>query len=69
MGRIDARAGAAAAHCIEHAVALARAGEVAGIVTAPRGFEVDRVVLIESVLGPDGPTYTTRAEAPLAVAT
>ena len=32
-------------------------------------FEVDRVVLIESVLGPDGPTYTTRAEAPLAVAT
>jgi 4-hydroxythreonine-4-phosphate dehydrogenase len=34
-GRIDARAGAAAAACIEHAVALARAGEVAGIVTAP----------------------------------
>jgi 4-hydroxythreonine-4-phosphate dehydrogenase len=34
-GRVDARAGAAAARCIEHAVALARAGEVAGIVTAP----------------------------------
>jgi 4-hydroxythreonine-4-phosphate dehydrogenase len=34
-GRIDARAGAAAARCIEHAVTLARAGQVAGIVTAP----------------------------------
>jgi 4-hydroxythreonine-4-phosphate dehydrogenase len=34
-GRIDARAGAAAAAFIERAVALARAGEVAGIVTAP----------------------------------
>jgi 4-hydroxythreonine-4-phosphate dehydrogenase len=35
IGRIDARAGAAAAACIERAVALALAGEVAGIVTAP----------------------------------
>lgn len=35
LGHIDARAGAAAARCIEHAVALVRAGEVAGIVTAP----------------------------------
>jgi 4-hydroxythreonine-4-phosphate dehydrogenase len=35
LGRIDARAGAAAARCIEHAVALVRAGEAAGIVTAP----------------------------------
>ena len=35
VGRIDARAGAAAARCIEQAVALARAGEVGGIVTAP----------------------------------
>jgi 4-hydroxythreonine-4-phosphate dehydrogenase len=35
MGRIDARAGAAAARCIEHAVRLVRAGELAGIVTAP----------------------------------
>ena len=34
-GRIDARAGAAAAACIRHAVALARSGSVAGIVTAP----------------------------------
>ena len=35
IGRVDARAGAAAAACIERAVALALAGEVAGIVTAP----------------------------------
>ncbi len=35
VGRIDARAGAAAARCIEQAVELARAGVVAGIVTAP----------------------------------
>jgi len=34
-GRIDARAGAAAAACIEQAVRLARAGDVAAIVTAP----------------------------------
>jgi 4-hydroxythreonine-4-phosphate dehydrogenase len=35
VGQIDARAGAAAAACIERAVALARAGEIAAIVTAP----------------------------------
>jgi 4-hydroxythreonine-4-phosphate dehydrogenase len=35
VGRVDARAGAAAARCIEHAVSFARAGSVAGIVTAP----------------------------------
>lgn len=35
IGQVDARAGAAAARCIEHAVRLARAGEVAAIVTAP----------------------------------
>ena len=35
QGAIDARAGAAAAACITHAVELALAGEVAGIVTAP----------------------------------
>ena len=34
-GRIDARCGAAAARCIEHAVRLVRAGEAAAIVTAP----------------------------------
>ena len=34
-GRIDARAGAAAAACIEAAVALARSGQVCAIVTAP----------------------------------
>jgi 4-hydroxythreonine-4-phosphate dehydrogenase len=35
LGRIDARAGAAAAACIARAVELARAGEIAAIVTAP----------------------------------
>lgn len=35
IGQVDARAGAAAARCIERAVALARSGEVAGVVTAP----------------------------------
>ncbi|HNJ84478.1 MAG TPA: 4-hydroxythreonine-4-phosphate dehydrogenase PdxA, partial [Piscinibacter sp.] len=35
LGRIDARAGAAAARCIEQAVALVRGGAAAGIVTAP----------------------------------
>jgi len=35
FGRVDARAGAAAARCIREAAALARAGEVAAIVTAP----------------------------------
>ncbi len=35
QGRIDARAGAAAAACIARAVKLALAGQVAGIVTAP----------------------------------
>lgn len=34
-GRVDARAGAAAACCVRQAIAWARAGEVAGIVTAP----------------------------------
>jgi len=34
-GRVDARAGAAAARCIEHAASLALEGSVAGIVTAP----------------------------------
>ena len=34
-GRVDARAGAAAAACIRAAVRLAQAGEVAAIVTAP----------------------------------
>jgi 4-hydroxythreonine-4-phosphate dehydrogenase len=35
IGQVDARAGAAAAACIEQAAALALRGEVAGIVTAP----------------------------------
>jgi 4-hydroxythreonine-4-phosphate dehydrogenase len=35
IGQVDARAGAAAAACIEAAAAMAMRGEVAGIVTAP----------------------------------
>ena len=35
IGRVDARSGAAAAACIERAVAMALAGEIAAIVTAP----------------------------------
>jgi 4-hydroxythreonine-4-phosphate dehydrogenase len=35
LGRVDARAGAAAAACIEHAVRLALSGDVDAIVTAP----------------------------------
>ncbi len=35
VGRIDARAGVAAARCIEQAVSLAMRGEVSAIVTAP----------------------------------
>ena len=35
IGHVDARAGAAAATCIERAVSMALAGKVAGIVTAP----------------------------------
>ncbi len=34
-GRIDARCGAAAARCIEHAVTLVRGGQASAIVTAP----------------------------------
>jgi 4-hydroxythreonine-4-phosphate dehydrogenase len=35
LGQVDARAGAAAAKCIEQAAAMAMRGDVAGIVTAP----------------------------------
>jgi 4-hydroxythreonine-4-phosphate dehydrogenase len=35
LGRVDRRAGVAAARCIEHAVALTQAGETAAVVTAP----------------------------------
>ena len=35
FGRIDVRAGLAAARCVEHAAALALRGEVCAIVTAP----------------------------------
>ena len=39
LGAIDARAGAAAARCIEQAVTLARRGDVSAIVTAPANKE------------------------------
>ncbi|HEY0821446.1 MAG TPA: 4-hydroxythreonine-4-phosphate dehydrogenase PdxA, partial [Rhizobacter sp.] len=35
VGRVDARAGAAAAACIEQAVALVQSGQAGGVVTAP----------------------------------
>jgi 4-hydroxythreonine-4-phosphate dehydrogenase len=59
MGRIDARVGAAAARCIEHAVALARAGEVAGIVTAP----IHKEALAAAGLGFPGHTEMLQALA------
>lgn len=58
-GRVDARAGAAAARCIEHAVALARAGEVAGIVTAP----IHKEALAAAGIGYPGHTEMLRALA------
>lgn len=35
LGRVDVRAGVAAAACIRHAIALAKAGDVSAIVTGP----------------------------------
>jgi 4-hydroxythreonine-4-phosphate dehydrogenase len=35
LGHVDARAGMAAARCVEHAAKLAQAGELRGMVTAP----------------------------------
>ncbi len=58
-GRVDARAGAAAARCIEHAVALVRAGEVAGIVTAP----IHKEALAAAGIGYPGHTEMLQALA------
>jgi 4-hydroxythreonine-4-phosphate dehydrogenase len=64
VGRVDARAGAAAAACIEQAVALVRAGQARGIVTAPIhkealsaagvGFPGHTEMLQALAAGPDG---------------
>jgi 4-hydroxythreonine-4-phosphate dehydrogenase len=59
QGRIDARAGAAAARCIEHAVVLAHAGAVAGIVTAP----VHKEALAAAGIGYPGHTEMLQALA------
>lgn len=58
-GRIEARAGAAAARCIEHAVALVRAGAVAGIVTAP----IHKEALAAAGIGYPGHTEMLQALA------
>ncbi len=58
-GRIDARAGAAAARCIEHAVGLALAGDVAGIVTAP----IHKEALAAAGIGYPGHTEMLQALA------
>ncbi len=58
-GRVDARAGAAAARCIEHAVVLVRAGAVAGIVTAP----IHKEALAAAGIGYPGHTEMLQALA------
>lgn len=69
LGAIDARAGAAAARCIEHAVALVRSGEVAGIVTAPIHKEAlaaagitfpGHTEMLQALANPDGPPPDVR---------
>jgi 4-hydroxythreonine-4-phosphate dehydrogenase len=59
IGRIDARAGAAAAACIARAVELAGAGEVAGIVTAP----IHKEALAAAGIGYPGHTEMLQALA------
>ncbi|WP_298834573.1 4-hydroxythreonine-4-phosphate dehydrogenase PdxA [uncultured Piscinibacter sp.] len=59
LGRVDARAGAAAARCIEHAVSLVRAGEVSGIVTAP----IHKEALAAAGIGHPGHTEMLQALA------
>ena len=58
-GQVDARAGAAAARCIEHAVVLARAGAVAGIITAP----IHKEALAAAGIGYPGHTEMLQALA------
>ena len=59
LGRVDARAGAAAAACIEHAVAMALGGDVAGIVTAP----IHKEALAAAGVGHPGHTEMLQALA------
>ena len=59
IGRVDARAGAAAAACIEAAVALARAGAVEAIVTAP----IHKGALAAAGIGHPGHTEMLQALA------
>jgi 4-hydroxythreonine-4-phosphate dehydrogenase len=59
VGRVDARAGAAAARCIEQAVAVVRAGEAAGIVTAP----IHKEALAAAGVGHPGHTEMLQALA------
>jgi len=59
IGRVDRRAGLAAARCVEAAAALARAGEVAGIVTAP----LHKEALAAAGIGHPGHTEMLRALA------
>ena len=58
-GRIDARAGAAAARCSERAVSLVRAGAVSGIVTAP----IHKEALAAAGIGYPGHTEMLQALA------
>jgi 4-hydroxythreonine-4-phosphate dehydrogenase len=59
IGQIDRRAGAAAARCIESAVALVRNGEAAAIVTAP----IHKEALAAAGLGYPGHTEMLQALA------
>ena len=59
VGQVDARAGAAAARCIEASVRLAMGGEVAGIVTAP----IHKEALAAAGVGHPGHTEMLQALA------
>jgi 4-hydroxythreonine-4-phosphate dehydrogenase len=59
LGRVDARAGAAAAACIRQATQLALRGEVAGIVTAP----IHKEALAAAGVGHPGHTEMLQALA------
>ena len=69
LGRVDARAGAAAAACIARAVQLARAGAVAGIVPAPIHQEAlaaagvrypGHTEMLQALATPEGPPPPVR---------
>ena len=62
QGRVDARNGAAAARCIEQAVAWVRAGEAAAIVTAP----IHKEALAAASVGFPGHTEMLQALCALA---